>query len=493
MAAHRLITKDGEYGVRRTKAEPLFSSDIYQKLISCNWICFFSLFASFYISSWMIFALMWYFIAYKHGDLEIDEKSMSGLKVSRPCVKGLRSFPDALFFSIDLQSTMGYGRSEIQDECPVAVTLFFLQCLVGIFVQTTAVSLLFTKFSSKSKLDGRQHVQFPARLKLVKIDRDASEDAPYQRSDLSKSYDNLNDLSQSNLNKYVKNPNAIVFGQAKTGKLRTKNKLSVSGSADYLLQLEFKNLKELMSVNVHGFLITKKISCNPGETKMEICSTKSIALFDDTVDSADKFKFHADGYKYVHNVDRHSPLRPYLVSMMKSKPKKFRTQAKTERKLKLARSIENLRDELSNIKLSDLKLTSPVKSLLDDFRSNHSCDDASLDSDTSSFDAGKLKHKRPIRKRTQFRRRFLELENEKANSKFRPKSLQIAEKALMIPGLADSSVSSLIECPINDVVIKMEDPIQVEIAFFVEGVETGTGLLIEAKISYELEDIAASF
>ena len=440
----------------------------------------------------MVFALMWYLISYKHGDLEIGEQSTRGLETTRPCVKGLRNFPDAIFYSIDLQSTMGYGRSEIQDECPVAVTLFFIQCLVGIFVQATAVSLLYTKFSSKSKLDARQHIQFPARLKLIKIDKDASEDAPCQRNDLSKSYDNLNDISQSNVKKYVRNPHAIIFGQAKTGKLRTKNKLSVSGSADYLLQFEFKNLKELMSVNLHGFLITKKISCNPGETKMEICSTKSIIFFDDTVDSADKFKFHADGYKYVHNVDRHSPLRPYLVSMMKSKPKKTRSHVEPA-KLKLARSIESLRDEISNIKMSDFKLTFPVKSLLDDFRSNHSCDDASLESDTSSIGAGKLKHKRLIRKRTQFRRRFPELDNKKANFKFQPKSLQSTQNALRISGLADSSVSSINERPNDEVVIKMEDPIQVEMAFFVEGMETGTGLLIEAKISYELEDIIPDF
>ncbi|ESO12920.1 hypothetical protein HELRODRAFT_137401, partial [Helobdella robusta] len=103
-----------------------------------------------FVGSWFGFAVIWYLVAYFHGDLdkkyfENDEQDF------KPCIKGLEDFVSALFFSIDLQSTMGYGNVEIQDECPMAVALFVIQAFIGIVVQSLAGSIIFARYNNSRK------------------------------------------------------------------------------------------------------------------------------------------------------------------------------------------------------------------------------------------------------------------------------------------------------------------------------------------------------
>ena len=63
----------------------------------------------------------------------------------KPCLSNVYSLPDALLFSIDLQSTMGYGFGEIETACPGAIGFFMIQSVFGVFIECVATGIVFSK------------------------------------------------------------------------------------------------------------------------------------------------------------------------------------------------------------------------------------------------------------------------------------------------------------------------------------------------------------
>lgn len=64
----------------------------------------FILFALSYFGTWFGFAVLWYLIAYAHGDFSIDPET--GLLMSdgpRPCLEGVKTFIGCILMSIETQ------------------------------------------------------------------------------------------------------------------------------------------------------------------------------------------------------------------------------------------------------------------------------------------------------------------------------------------------------------------------------------------------------
>jgi len=64
------------------------------------------LFFSTYLSSWTVFALLYYLISYQHGDMELSNFANNTVV---PCIKNGHTFLGLLLYSAETQGTIGFG------------------------------------------------------------------------------------------------------------------------------------------------------------------------------------------------------------------------------------------------------------------------------------------------------------------------------------------------------------------------------------------------
>lgn len=57
-----------------------------------------------------------------------------------PCVNNVNGFISAFLFSIETETTIGYGHRVITDQCPVGTMLLLLQAILGSMVNAFMVS-----------------------------------------------------------------------------------------------------------------------------------------------------------------------------------------------------------------------------------------------------------------------------------------------------------------------------------------------------------------
>lgn len=57
-----------------------------------------------------------------------------------PCVNNVNGFISAFLFSIETETTIGYGYRVITDQCPVGTMLLLLQAILGSMVNAFMVS-----------------------------------------------------------------------------------------------------------------------------------------------------------------------------------------------------------------------------------------------------------------------------------------------------------------------------------------------------------------
>lgn len=63
-----------------------------------------------FISTWTLFGIVWWLVAYSHGDIENFERLKAGVDINEtliPCVTEIKGYQSALLFSIETQHTIG--------------------------------------------------------------------------------------------------------------------------------------------------------------------------------------------------------------------------------------------------------------------------------------------------------------------------------------------------------------------------------------------------
>jgi len=115
-----------------------YFSDLLTTMVDMQWRWNLSIFAMGFLLSWFAFAVMWWMISYLHGDLiefETNETNQNQTNITNtnttPCIPNLHSFTGAFLFSIETQTTTGFGFIYLNDECPQVVFALCLQSLVG--------------------------------------------------------------------------------------------------------------------------------------------------------------------------------------------------------------------------------------------------------------------------------------------------------------------------------------------------------------------------
>uniref|UniRef100_A0A8C6TXP3 Potassium inwardly rectifying channel subfamily J member 16 n=1 Tax=Neogobius melanostomus TaxID=47308 RepID=A0A8C6TXP3_9GOBI len=142
----RFIGKDGSGSVifRHVPEEwMLMVTDIFTTLVEIRWRVMFLLFALSYILSWLFFGLLFWVIAIVNGDVQNPN--------SDPCVYEVRSFTAAFLFSLETQTTIGYGFRGMTENCMVAVIIVTIQDVISYFIDTFVIGIVVAKMASARK------------------------------------------------------------------------------------------------------------------------------------------------------------------------------------------------------------------------------------------------------------------------------------------------------------------------------------------------------
>lgn len=115
-------------------------------MIDLKWRYAFALFFNLYLICFLFFGIMWWIIAYNHGDFQHVNDPLW-----EPCVSTMYSFPKCLLFSIETQTTIGYGVSYPNTDCDGTLFMVYMQITIGIMLDNLLLGFMFVKFAQPKK------------------------------------------------------------------------------------------------------------------------------------------------------------------------------------------------------------------------------------------------------------------------------------------------------------------------------------------------------
>ncbi|XP_060558867.1 G protein-activated inward rectifier potassium channel 4-like [Ruditapes philippinarum] len=144
-----IMKKNGKYRVRYAGLNGYkrkYLNDLYISMIDLKWRYAFALFFNMYLLSFLFFGIMWWIIAYNHGDFDhVNDPAWE------PCVSSVYSFPKCLLFSIETQTTIGYGVAYPNTDCDGTLFMVYMQITIGILIDNLLLGFMFVKFAQPKK------------------------------------------------------------------------------------------------------------------------------------------------------------------------------------------------------------------------------------------------------------------------------------------------------------------------------------------------------
>uniref|UniRef100_A0A3B4ZD85 ATP-sensitive inward rectifier potassium channel 10-like n=1 Tax=Stegastes partitus TaxID=144197 RepID=A0A3B4ZD85_9TELE len=125
----------------------LYLRDLWTTFLDMQWRYKFFFFAATFAGTWFLFGVLWYLVALVHGDLlEFDPPSNH-----TPCVMEVKTLTGAFLFSLESQTTIGYGFRCITEECPVAIVLLIVQLVITMVMEIFITGTFLAKVARPKK------------------------------------------------------------------------------------------------------------------------------------------------------------------------------------------------------------------------------------------------------------------------------------------------------------------------------------------------------
>uniref|UniRef100_A0A3Q0QV16 ATP-sensitive inward rectifier potassium channel 14 n=1 Tax=Amphilophus citrinellus TaxID=61819 RepID=A0A3Q0QV16_AMPCI len=152
----RFVKKNGQCNVVFTNMEEKrqrYLADIFTTCVDIHWRYLLLIFCTSFIVSWLFFGLIFYSVSLAHGDFgEHPAFKGDGLVTQRmPCILHVQGFIGALLFSMETQTTIGYGWRCVTEECPVAVITVVIQSIVGCIIDSFMIGTIMAKMARPKK------------------------------------------------------------------------------------------------------------------------------------------------------------------------------------------------------------------------------------------------------------------------------------------------------------------------------------------------------
>ncbi|XP_059921033.1 uncharacterized protein LOC132467619 isoform X3 [Gadus macrocephalus] len=172
----RFVGKDGRCNVtfvNMSERGQRYLSDLFTTCVDIRWRWMLVIFTLSFLLSWLLFGFAFWLIASAHGDLSVRLAPVSGgppgtegapgtggesgggpapvVVVFEPCFLQVNSFMAAFLFSLETQTSIGYGFRSITEECPLAVMAVVLQCIVGCIIDAFIIGAVMAKIAKPKK------------------------------------------------------------------------------------------------------------------------------------------------------------------------------------------------------------------------------------------------------------------------------------------------------------------------------------------------------
>ncbi|XP_061665223.1 ATP-sensitive inward rectifier potassium channel 10-like isoform X2 [Syngnathoides biaculeatus] len=146
----RVLSKDGRSNVlieHVSGRRALYLRDLWTTFLDMQWRYKFFLFCATFAGTWFLFGVLWYLVAAMHGDLA----DLASLSNHTPCVTEVRTLTGAFLFSLESQTTIGYGFRVITEECPAAIVLLIFQLVVTMVMEIFITGTFLAKVARPKK------------------------------------------------------------------------------------------------------------------------------------------------------------------------------------------------------------------------------------------------------------------------------------------------------------------------------------------------------
>nr|XP_054762722.1 ATP-sensitive inward rectifier potassium channel 12-like [Lytechinus pictus] len=153
----RLVSKNGECNVSYTHVPSRwydFFADIFTTLIDLKWRWLLLIFSLAYVLGWVGFTFIWYGLIWYHGDLGYQDKMAANetkYQDWEPCVYNVQNFIGAFLFSVETQTTIGYGYRGTTEECWLGGAIVVIQSVFSCLVDAVFIGMVFAKIARPKK------------------------------------------------------------------------------------------------------------------------------------------------------------------------------------------------------------------------------------------------------------------------------------------------------------------------------------------------------
>lgn len=133
-----------------------YLADGFTTIIDANWSQVILLFVTIYISSWLVFGIMWITVESVYEAF------------NQTCINNVNDFSSGFLYSLETQLTIGYGHRFISDNCNFGIFCLIIQSISGLLIDSFLLGLMFAKLIRPSSR--RQTILFSQNAVINKQD-----------------------------------------------------------------------------------------------------------------------------------------------------------------------------------------------------------------------------------------------------------------------------------------------------------------------------------
>ena len=119
-------------------------------LSDMNWDTTIVVFGGAFFASWLVFAIIYYTIAYNRGDFEKENLPTGQAQINgtwTPCFYNIHEFTSCYLYSLETQVTIGYGGRQTTEKCTEAIIFVSLQSIWAVVLEAVMAGIIFAKLS----------------------------------------------------------------------------------------------------------------------------------------------------------------------------------------------------------------------------------------------------------------------------------------------------------------------------------------------------------